>query len=167
MLDKEKDVQGIAMYSQWRKPGNMLQVLITPDGYGLETERLIPASVYRRVTSTFQQKRQWRGTMFVGLTHTAWTSEEKPLVKDTPLDPLAQNVARDIQESIVQSRVEWTVRMLESIHEQNWEMVGSPLFVETSKKDMDDIAVGKTPAKLMYRVNQLRGANEFPMNAEH
>jgi hypothetical protein len=163
MLDPTKDVQGIAMYAQWKKSGNMLQVLVTPDGYGTESEKLVPATIYRRVTSTYQPKRQWRGSSVQSLTSGYWTDPENPMMEGNPYDPLTETDDREVQEKVAEARLAWYARMLDMIVTQDWEMVGEPLFVETSKKDIDDIRVDKTPSKLMYRVNQLREVRGFPM----
>ena len=50
MLDATKDVQGIALYAEFRKPGAMMQILITPDGYA-NNGKEVPASLWRRVTT--------------------------------------------------------------------------------------------------------------------
>ncbi len=36
MLDATKEVQGIALYAEFRKPGAMMQIFITPDGYSTD-----------------------------------------------------------------------------------------------------------------------------------
>jgi hypothetical protein len=41
-------------------------------------------------------------------------------------------------------------------------MVGKPMFVEVSKKDLTDVSTGKTPTKVIYRIGQTRSAQGFP-----
>lgn len=164
MLDKEKDVQGIAMYAQWKKDGSLMQVLFTPDGYGTGSDpKLIPGAMFRRITTTYQPKRQWRGTMVTSLSNPRWMDEEHPLIKEKTLDPTLPTDDRATQEEIASARTQYIARVLGTIHGQDWTLDGEPLYVETSKKDIDDIAVDKTPSKLMYRINQLREAKGLAM----
>lgn len=167
MLDITKDIQGVALYAQWKKPGNMLQVLVTPDGYGTDPDsRLVSASIFRRVTSIYQPKRQWRGTSLTGLNSDWWLDPDRPVIKDKPFDPRTPNVVRETQVEVANGRTLAISRVLDTIPDQEWELAGELLFIETSKKDIDDIAVDKTPSKLMYRVNQLRELKGMPMAPE-
>lgn len=163
MLDTTKDVQGVAMYAQFIKDSGLLQMLVTPDGYSV-SGGLVPASLYRRVTTTYQPKRQWRGTIFEKLNSSRWQDPESPLIDGMPVDPLAPNDKdRDLMEKIANVRLEYIGRVFSTIISQDWTLDGDPIFVEISKKDIDDIAVGKTPSKLMYRVNNLREAGGYAM----
>jgi hypothetical protein len=44
----------------------------------------------------------------------------------------------------------------------SWTLVGEPLFVEVSRRDLDDVSAHKTPSKVVYRVTQTRTAKKFP-----
>jgi hypothetical protein len=50
-----------------------------------------------------------------------------------------------------------------SIEEAGYNLIGIPLVVEVSKLDYDDIRSGKTPTKLIYRINQSRTSAGFPV----
>jgi hypothetical protein len=39
---------------------------------------------------------------------------------------------------------------------QSWSIVGEPFFVEVSKDDLTEVASGKTPLKVVYRITQTR-----------
>lgn len=143
MIDKEKDVQGIALYAQFHKPGAMCQIIVTPDGYD-ESGELIPSSLYRRVVTTYSPKKQWRSSTvrtgevvnidFENADHRAWVAEQ---------------------------RLGFAGQLFDSILSGKWETHKDPIFLEVSKKDLTDIRVGKTPTKLMYRINQSREALNF------
>jgi hypothetical protein len=41
-------------------------------------------------------------------------------------------------------------------------MTNEPILTETSKKDLEDVKLGKTPNKMLYRINQTKTALGFP-----
>jgi hypothetical protein len=143
MLEKEKDVQGVAIYAQFHKPGAMSQIIVTPDGYN-ESGDLVPGALYRRVVTTYSPKKQWRSSTirsgevvnidFENADHRAWVAEQ---------------------------RLSFAGQLFDSLLSGKWEVHKDPIFLEVSKKDLTDIYAGKTPTKLMYRINQSREALSF------
>lgn len=143
MIDTAKDVQGIALYAQFHKPGAMFQLIITPDGHA-ESGESVKASLYRRVVTTASPKKQWRSSYlrsgetvnidFENEDHRAWVAEQ---------------------------RLGFAGQLFDSLLSGKWELHKDPIFLEVSKKDLTDIRVGKTPTKLMYRLNQSREALSF------
>lgn len=143
MLDKEKDVQGIALYAQFHKSGAMSQLIVTPDGYN-ETGSEVPSSLYRRVITTYSPKKQWRSSFirsgevlnvdFESADHRAWLAEQ---------------------------RLGFAGQLFDSLLSGKWELHKEPIYLEVSKKDLTDVHSGKTPTKLMYRINQSREALGF------
>jgi len=63
MLDKEKKVQGIAIYAEFRKPGETMQIVLTPDAY-TTSGSLIPMTMVRRIVTKITPKKQWKITSF-------------------------------------------------------------------------------------------------------
>lgn len=147
MLEKEKEVQGIAVYAEWTKPNALLQVIITPDGY-TESNEFVQASMYRRVITTERPKQQWRASALGSDKHDEHNS----------ILPLLDTEITSYSETRMSKTTEWFDRMLVG----GWEIAKEPLLVEVSKKDMDDIRLGKAPAKFMYRVGLVRKALGFP-----
>jgi hypothetical protein len=145
MLDATKDVQGIAVYTEFVKPGATMQILITPDGYdsmGAE----VPASLYRRVTTPDTLKKQWRDSKM------SWR-------QITNLDgaPL-ENADKEL---FAESRLSFATQLFDGVKNGGWIMKKEPLLIEASKKDLDDVKSSKTPNKLMYRINQTKTALGF------
>jgi hypothetical protein len=146
MLDATKDVQGIALYAEFRKPGAMMQILITPDGYANDGKE-VPASLYRRVTTPLTPKKQWRSS---GLSWRA-VSELN-----------GEALANDNKEKFVETRMSFATQLFDGIKTGGWILTNETLFIETSKKDLDDVKLSKTPNKMLYRINQTRTALGFP-----
>jgi len=61
MLDNTKDVQGVGVYAEFRKPGATMQIIITPDGYTTDGKE-VPANLFRRVVTPASPKKQWRNS---------------------------------------------------------------------------------------------------------
>jgi hypothetical protein len=146
MLDATKDVQGIALYAEFRKPGAMMQIIITPDGYSLDGKE-VPASLYRRVTTPLTPKKQWRSS------NLSWRAVS---------DLNGETLANDAKETFTETRLSFATQLFDGIKNGGWLMTKEPILTETSKKDLEDVKLGKTPNKMLYRINQTRTALGFP-----
>ncbi len=146
MLDATKDVQGIALYAEFRKPGAMMQIIITPDGYAVDGKE-VPASLYRRVTTPLTPKKQWRSS------NLSWRSIT---------DLNGEALANAMKDNFTEKRLSFAVQLFDGIKNGGWLMTKEPILVETSKKDLDDVKLGKTPNKMLYRINQTKTALGFP-----
>ena len=62
-------------------------------------------------------------------------------------------------------RLDYATPLFDAIVAQGWELRIKPLVLEVSQVDLDDIAKGKTPYKLMYRMQQCRLKAGFPADA--
>jgi hypothetical protein len=144
MLDNFKEVQGTAVYAQFHKPGAICQFLITPDGYD-ESGTLVEACIYRRAITLETPKKQWKAT-FV---RTPTTVNEVDM----------ENV--DHRAQIAHERLEFASQLFDILITGKWEIHKEPIFLEVSQKDMTDIKAGKTPTKLMYRVNLTRNEEGY------
>ena len=143
MLDKEKDVQGIALYAQFHKPGAMTQLIITPDGYDEKGEKVL-ASLYRRVVTTDSPKKQRRSS-FIRTADAEGVDFESGEERVT----------------FAEKRLNFATQLFDSLMNGKWELHKDPIYLEVSKKDLTDIREAKTPTKLLYRVNQSREALSF------
>jgi hypothetical protein len=142
MIGKEKEVQGVALYAEWDRPGALMQVIITPDGYA-ENDTIVPAAMTRRITTTENPRKQWR------------TSELGVKMYATPV---WEEIVPEFVESRMSKAQPWFDKMLEG----DWKIVKEPLLIEVSKKDLTDISLGRTPKKFLYRVELVRKSLEFP-----
>jgi hypothetical protein len=159
MLDKDKDVQGVATYYEFRKEvatsgtpyAATTMLFVTPDGYA-EDGRHVPASLYRRVVTHYSPRKQWR------MSSLSYADES---MKETGVPtPVSQSEV----EQTGDRRLQYADGLFRSLLDGGWNLVKEPLHVEVSKKDLADVAVYKTPSKIVYRINQSRAAKGFPTN---
>jgi hypothetical protein len=146
MLDATKDVQGIALYAEFRKPGALMQILITPDGYAVDGKE-VPASLWRRVTTPLTPKKQWRNSAL------SWRAIS---------DLNGEALANAMKETFTENRMSFATQLFDGIKNGGWQITKEPILIETSKKDLEDVRQSKTPNKMLYRINQTKTALGFP-----
>jgi hypothetical protein len=150
MLDKEKAVQGVGIYAEFRKVGQTLQMFITPDAY-TTSGRLAPMTLWRRVVTPITPKKQWSGSK---LSHRE--------VKIEDLVENKQTIADDQKEMFVDNRMRHATSLFDSLLNQGWALEKKPIAIEISRFDADEIIQNKTPNKALYRVKISRTALGFP-----
>jgi hypothetical protein len=143
MLDKEKEVQGVALYAQLHKPGAMTQLIITPDGFDEKGDKVL-ASLYRRIVTHESPKKQWRSSII-----------PTAVIEDMDFEDGTHRA------DFAQARIGFASQLFDSLLTGKWELHKEPIYLEVSKKDLTDIREAKTPTKLLYRVNQTREALNF------
>ena len=146
MLDKEKKVQGIAIYAEFRKPGETMQIVITPDAY-TTSGSLIPMTMVRRIVTKITPKKQWKITSF----------------RDNLSEMVSKGelVADSDKETFTETRMRYATSYFDLVINQGWELEQKPILLETSRHDADDLAKGKTPNKLLDRAHISRKALGF------
>jgi len=148
MLTKEKPVQGIGVYAEFRKPGQVMQILITPDAYS-NTGRLAPMGFVRRIVTPHTPKKQW---------------QVSPL-RSAELNELVENgktISDTEKEGFAELRMRHATSYFDNVLAQGWTLEKKPILIEMSRFDADDILAGKTPNKMLYRVHISRKALDFP-----
>lgn len=148
MLDKDKKVQGIAVYAEFRREGSALQIIVTPDMY-TTTGDLVPMALIRRMVTKLTPKKQWkssplRDSQFVEMVEAGKTLQDSE------------------KELFTERRMRHAVSFFDQISRQGWTIEQKPVLIEVSRHDADDIAKGKTPTKIIYRVHISRKALGFP-----
>lgn len=142
LMDSTKDVQGVALYTEWKKPGATTQIFFTPDGYATDGT-MLKARMYRRVLTTENPRKQWRFSVLYG------SHEEYEFEGDIE--------KRRYTTNRISSMREYFIRLIHG----DWKMIGEPLLIEVSKKDLDDLQKDKTPTKFLYRVDLTKKAKGF------
>jgi hypothetical protein len=143
MLDTEKEVQGVALYAEWTKPGSLTQIFFTPDGYSNDGS-FMRARMYRRNITAENPRKQWKTTPLYG------SYEDHRFEEEDDKKTYSANRAYPMRE------------YFKALIHGGWAMVNEPLLIEVSKKDMDDIQLNKTPNKFLYRVDLTKKAKGFP-----
>ena len=148
MLDKEKKVQGVAVYAEFRKPGQIMQILVTPDAYNT-LGSLVPMSFHRRIITPATPKRQWRSTSIN-------SQEVKDLIGSNQVLPDSD------KDTFTETRLRYTTSYFDTILSNGWDMEKTPILTEISRHDADDIGKSKPPNKVLYRIHISRKALGFP-----
>jgi hypothetical protein len=141
ITDPEKKVQGTALYVEFKNEyQQILQMFITPDGWNELGNFAVSRAYYRRL-SLSQPKKQWKTQAL-----------QRSLV-----DPVSGTTSEAHREERLLT-LSWFMKRV-SISST---IVGKPFFVEVSQKDLTDITQGKTPTKVVHRINQTRTALSYP-----
>lgn len=148
MLNKEAKVQGIAIYAEFAKPGETMQIVLTPDAY-TNAGSLVSMALVRRIVTPATPKKQWKITN-INL------NEVKELVS------AGNKLADADKETFTEKRMKYASHYFDQIKNFGWSLVEKPILIEMSRYDADDISKGKTPNKLLYRVGISRTALGFP-----
>jgi hypothetical protein len=141
LTDPEKKVQGTALYVEFKNEYHQIfQMFITPDGWNEHGNFSIARAYYRRL-SVSQPKKQWKIQTL-----------QRQLV-----DPVTGSTSDEHREGRIET-LAWLMKRV-SISST---VVGKPFFVEVSQKDLTDVTEGKTPTKVVHRINQTRIALSYP-----
>lgn len=151
MSKHTKEVQGMALYLEFRKPLATCQVLITPDGLSTTGDGVAPAQFFRRQLTSGVTKRKWR----------AYTVRQVADQKETLL------YERTLDKEIVDEQTLIRFRNLgdyfDSLIRGGYKLVNdTPIYVEITKDDLDAARQGNLPTKLWSRVKSSRSALGFP-----
>ncbi len=149
MLDKEKKVQGIAVYAEFRRAGQTMQLIVTPDAYTTEGN-LVPMTLIRRIVTKETPKKQWKNSTLRGGIDLNEMVTEKITISD--LEKL----------EFTETSMRHAIHFFDQILSQGWTIEQKPILVEVSRHDADDLIKGKTPNKIIYRVHISRKALGFP-----
>lgn len=148
MLDKDKKVQGIGVYAEFRRAGQTMQLIITPDAY-TTTGELIPMTLIRRVVTKDTPKKQWKNSVF----------RDNGFVEMVKAGTTIQDSEKEL---FTEGRMRYATHHFDEIVRQGWTLEQKPILVEVSRHDADDLSKGKTPNKIIYRVHISRKALGFP-----
>lgn len=152
MLTKDQPVQGYVIYGEFTRGGHTRQIFFSPDGYTSHGSFVGMKAHYRTVSAEMPRK-QWK------ITSTHSNPVSKILAAAESGEPV---VLDEFTEEWAENRLVPVTSYLNDLILRGWQMVGTPLVVEASKQDMDDIAALKTPTKILYRIKQSRAAAGFP-----
>lgn len=144
-MDKDKAVQGVAIYAEFARNEATTQIIITPDGFNSEGSP-VPGTIIRRTLTKDTPKKQWRLSSLWSVR----AGDESDI-----LSP-------ERKAEYVEYRMKYATSLFDQLNRGAWELVKRPIMVEVSKKDNDMIKFGKAPTKMLYRIAQSRTALDFP-----
>ena len=146
---KDKEVQGVALYLEFRKTHQTIQVIITPDGYDTNGT-FVSAKFFRRLLTTAQPKKRWK----------AFNLNQRSLLKNK-LE--GGEVSDELMAELVAGRLDGIYDYMNSLVRGGYKLVkDKPLYIELSKEDFSSIRMGETPVKVINRIKSTRTAFGFP-----
>lgn len=145
MADKDK-VIGKALYLELYSGEQRYQMLVTPDGVS-SSGKNVPAVLYRRQISRTAPRRAWKTTSFPSLTLNEFG---------------AYNLMnRDLAIESATSRVTFINNLVDRLAGNSYRVYKTPLIVEVSQADLDEVRASKTPYKILGRITRVRRALGF------
>lgn len=151
MTKQSKDVQGFALYMEFRKPQSTVQVLITPDGFTNDTDGVTNAQFFRRNLTHGVTKRKWRAypIRMVG-------GQKEALLHAIDMD--SETVSKETLNRYLN-----LADYFDSLVRGGYKLVkDQPIYVEITKDDLVAARQGNLPTKLWARVKSCKTALGFP-----
>lgn len=146
----EKEIQGIAIYLELRKPNATCQILITPDGF-TTSAGVTNSQFFRRTITSGVTKRKWR----------AFSMQQRGTQKDDLQSGMETTRETALETAVTRSRS--LSDYFESLVRGGYKLVNdTPIYVEVTKEDLDVVSNGNLPTKLWSRVKSSRVALGFP-----
>lgn len=151
MSKHEKEVQGVAVYLEFRKPNATVQVVITPDGLCNSGDNVAPAQLMRRQLAQGMTKRKWK----------SYSIRQVEGQKDALLYEKQIDDQQSLAEAV--TRFKALDSYFAGLANNGYKLVNdTPIYVEVTKDDLDTTREGSMPAKLWTRIKSSRAALGFP-----
>lgn len=144
-MEKDK-VIGKALYMELRSGSNTYQMILTPDGMTSQG-RNVPATVYRRQISSVKPRR-------------AWKTYALPVLPQDGFGNFSRSEA-DVALSDAANRSQYVENIFNRLSSYGYALYKTPIVVEVSQADIDEIRHGKTPYKILGRITRLRRHQGF------
>jgi hypothetical protein len=133
-----------ALYLELRRGKETSQVIIAPQVYNPIVDKTQKSTIITRQISELVPKRSWRYYQ----------------LKNTPMIEKGDDVERTI--SNISPLIEELSPFLVGYVSGGWTLFHTPIAVEMSSADLDDIANSKTPAAFIRRLMKARTEAKFP-----
>jgi hypothetical protein len=148
---------GYSLYTEFRKDGNTLQIIYTPESMSEkdETPIYVPATIWRRQVSTYNPRRPWRAYS------QEWETLNSRKTYRESNGGSAEVLDNDLAKKYAVAGLVFMDRTFESLVGQGWELYKEPVVVEFSKEDLLDTQSWNTPNALIRRVMRSRKALGF------
>lgn len=154
MADKDMEVQGAALYLEFRRTGATCQIILMPDGIDSKGE-VAWSKFFRRVIRPEAPKKRWAAYGLVP--------------SSAKRDEIARNIlaGTDVLDwnDLANERLRHTSDYFDSLIRGGYLLVNDkPLYVEVSKADLDEAKTGSLSTKVWNRVKASRIAAGFPVS---
>ena len=154
MTTTNNNVAGVAAYLEFNRRdsgsgvGYVYQVLITPEATTPDGH-VVPMTAYRRRLSTIKTRAQWKQ---FGSSIRSTDARARMTSVSSPADEMLSFLTRTFSHFNATDYKLCTGSL----------PAGTPVYVEITHEDMNDVRLGKTPYKILGRVWKVRKAMKFP-----
>lgn len=154
MASKISDVQGSALYMEFRRAGATCQIILTPDGIDSKND-VVFSKLFRRVVRPETPKKRWAMYALTPITQRRERAKAF-LLAETGTDFAGW-------EEYAEERLRHVVDYFDSLMRSGYTLVQDKvLYVEVTKADMDEAGQGTLSTKVWNRVKASRTAAGFP-----
>lgn len=154
----DKEVQGTALYLEFRRAGSTCQIVITPEGFADTNDYTgIAAPIFfRRTITDGVTKRKWRA---YGLGRSAELSEHLLTSEE------GNDMNEETLKTVTERRLSQLSDYFDSLVRNRYTLVNdTPIYVEVTKMDLIDAKNLSLSTKLWTRIKASRAALGFPEN---
>lgn len=154
MATKSAEVQGSALYMEFRRAGATCQIILTPDAFNTKNE-VVFSKFFRRVVRPDTPKKRWA---MYGLTPVTQRRERAKAFLEAETGEDFSGWAEYADE-----RLRHVVDYFDSLIRSGYTLVQDKvLYVEVTKADMDEASQGSLSTKVWNRIKASRIAAGFP-----
>ena len=139
-----KNGLGNALYLELRRGTQTSQVILSPQVYNPVTDKTQKSTIITRQISETNPKRSWRYYQF----------------KSTPMLEKTEDMERTM--ATIKPLLDEVSPFFVGYVSGGWELFQTPISVELSSADLDDLAATKTPSALIRRLIRARGEAGYP-----
>lgn len=148
MAANSPTIVGKALYLELRRENYTNQIIITPEGL-TPTGAYVPMTTYRRRISDISPRKTWKqmSSMFYSVPDEA--SKIPQLGEEHALATFAD-------------RMSYNKNLFEQLVNGHWTIFKTPITVEVTAEDLEDVRSSKTPYKILARITRSRRKLGFP-----
>lgn len=152
ILDPQLDVVGVGVYLEMRREhaGTIYtsQMLVIPEVH--RADITVPVTMLSRRLTKSNPKRNWR-------------QHQSPTYSSVAATAASTAPTTALRTSLIAKEIlKFAVSTLERHVNAGYKCVGDPIFFEVTREDAAAIRVGKTPYKVIGRVNKVRKELKYP-----
>lgn len=148
------EVLGTGVYLEARRIHNgttyTAQIIFLPEVVA-GVSRTPMTMIHRRLTSAFPKK-TWKQYM-------SGTTAPKALLTTPAMEAPTPRDSRDIAAEQVAS---FALKHMQTLAKAEYKAVGEPAYFQYTREDAEAVRIGKTPYKVIGRINKLRKEFKYP-----
>jgi len=157
MDEPTNTVSGKALYRELVNGEQTAQVIVIPEGVTSKGSKNA-TTLLRRTVSKWSPRKTWQQDA----AHTYKPELASALIADGTTAKFVEVADEGDAELMALEALTSTQSLLTYLIARDWTLRDTPLVLEVSVSDIDDLAAWKTPAALMRRLLRVRKAAGFP-----